>query len=328
MAIITNNSTATFDFLRSRFKLTQSLDAHGKTTITNSDMQVFGFDYVTKSGVSLGNVVVSLLDDNESENSLKVYFGKDVSSANGKEQKDFYEFLTSLRVFAKSHMLGFDVRDINRNKLTSKSMQPMFESQFGSLDGSVRTSRQPLDTLKLIIKHSDRVNPESRGARSRKIERIYLANDKGERFLLPFKNLRAARAMARHVSNGGTPYDSVAQALCNQVDEVSCLSKFLRVSRAESSDPVVQAISDAVQIRVNEIKKLLASLNSQGGYTKNSSSLVPQEIISTSLEVPELNGISENLENEMPYVLNVLRGKKNMLKESREFKKWVLVEDE
>ncbi len=291
---VSNNSSATFEFLKARWSLTQTLDNKGKMTTDPSQMKVFGFDYISQSGKSLGNIVISLLSGDESSESMKIYFGKDIANSDGKSQKEFYKFLTSLRVFAKSHMLGFNVRDINRNQLNQKSMKNMFEaslnadglsrrgimeSQFGILDGSVMTSRQPLDSLKLIIKHSERVNPDSRGARSRRIDKIFLANDKGERFLLPFKSLKGARAIARHVSTGGTPYDSIGEAICAHVDEVSCLNKFLRVAKTELSDPVVCAISELVKTRVMEIKKLLTSLCSSKGYTNNSSRLLQKEIM-------------------------------------------------
>lgn len=326
---VSNNSSATFEFLKSRWSLTQTLDEQGKMTTDPSQMKVFGFDYVTQSGKSLGNIVLSLLSEDESAESMKIYFGKDISHVGGEEQKEFYKFLTSLRIFAKSHMMGFNVRDINRNQLNQKSMSNMFESiQFGELGGSVRTSRQPLDTLKLIIKHSDRVNPESRGARSRKIDKIFLANDKGERFLLPFTSLKGARAIARHASNGGTPYDAIGEAICAHVDEVSCLNKFLRVAKAELSDPVVMTISELVKIRVQEIKKLLTSLCSAKGYEKNNGRLIPQEVTMTGVgepsevSIPGLGSISESLENEMPYIVNLLRGK-SMVSETSEFRKWI-----
>ena len=60
-------------------------------------------------------------------------------------------------------------------------MNPISEATLGAVHGSLKTSYQPLDNVKLVVKHSKPVNEEVRGARSRNISKIFIqANE--ERF--------------------------------------------------------------------------------------------------------------------------------------------------
>ena len=47
------------------------------------------------------------------------------------------------------------------------------EASLGPVQGSLKTSYQPLDNVKLIVKHSKPENEEIRGARSRNISKIF-----------------------------------------------------------------------------------------------------------------------------------------------------------
>lgn len=320
-----NVSKSVFDFLKSRFILSQSTDGSGQPTTEGAKMKVFSFEFKTKKGKTLGNVVVSLLDDEDSSNSVKIYFGKDIASAPSEELAEFQKFLGDLRLFAKSNMLGFSVKDINRGQLRAKDINPMFESQFGEIGGSVRTSVQPLDRLRLIIKHSDKIDPKIPGARSRKIEKIYLANTRGERFLMPFTSLKAARAMARHVSNGGTPYDEFGNTICHYVDELGELRSFFRKMRnVQVEDPRMQEILQSVKDRYTEIKKTLSHLNSQGGYIKHKASQSPglandiDDVAPPGLE--PLDEISESISSALPYVWRAYNKRK--LQETEDFSSW------
>lgn len=98
---------------------------------------------------------------------------------------------------------------------------------FGSMTGSSKTSYQGLDNVKLIVKHKAPVNEESRGARSRNIHSIYVQRGE-ERFKMSENNLKAARAMARHLQMGGETFDSVGSAITEMAAEQRKLSEFAR----------------------------------------------------------------------------------------------------
>ena len=101
------------------------------------------------------------------------------------------------------------------------------EATLGAVHGSLKTSYQPLDNVKLVVKHSKPVNEEVRGARSRNISKIFIqANE--ERFLFPSKNLQGARAMARHIYNGGVMHDSIGESIVQMCKDFGTLKEFIR----------------------------------------------------------------------------------------------------
>jgi hypothetical protein len=73
--------------------------------------------------------------------------------------------------------------------------------------GTHKTSYQRIGNARLAIKHTQPINVESIGGRSQKIGAIYIESPEGERFKYPYRHLAGARAMARHVSEGGNAYD-------------------------------------------------------------------------------------------------------------------------
>jgi len=321
-----NTSSYVFEFLKSRFELGEAVDENGNSTTTPEDMRVFSFDFKNKKGEDLGCVVCSLVDDSESSNSLKIYFGDELANVDAEYQKEWLDFLKSIRQFAKIHMLGFDIRNINKSTITRRDVDPMFESSFGPIDGTVRTSRQPLENMQIIIKHTANVDPKIKNSRSRKIQKIYLANNQGEKFLLPFKSLMAARAMARHIYAGGTPYDAVGSDICSLVEEMVSLSKFVRKMKSNTYEnpEAINAINSSIE-RIHDIKRQLSSLSSQGGYDKNKPSLTGNMgKLEEDEDMPDLfNNESLDDENKMalPHVMRAYRNRKTPT-ETGEFEQW------
>ena len=72
---------------------------------------------------------------------------------------------------------------------------------------------------------------ETHGARARNIEALFVENDQGERFRMPFNSLIGTRAMARHISAGGTPTDEFGQHICEMVEEMLTLRPFVHSMR-------------------------------------------------------------------------------------------------
>ena len=335
---VENSSSNIIDLLKDRFEIADSIDERGEFTDNPEEIKVFSFNYINKAGEDKGSVVVSMLDDNESRNSIKIYFGEDLANADADTKKEWYDFLQDIRQFAKIHLLGFDVRNINKNtitrrdvekdlKLTEADLLPMFESSFGPIDGSVKTSKQPLGSMQIIIKHSDRVNPNIKNSRSRKIEKIYLSNNKGERFLLPFKSLMAARAMARHIESGGTPYDNVGASICQLIDEMTVLNRFFRFVKHKNlegskEDKALMALRE----RYNEIKKQLSRLTSKSGYAKFHSSIPVDagEIEEDEINEDIFNDIELDDESQLaiPYVHRAYN-KFRQSDEENEFNNWI-----
>ncbi len=314
--ILENVASDVFDFLKSRFQIDSTLDKDGKPTSEPSEMEVFGFNFITSNNKNLGKIVINLSDDSESRNSIKVVISQDISNSISQNQKDIRGFLIDLRRFAKSHMLGFDIRNIDRSNVNK-----MIESKFGDLSGSVKTSIQPLDNIKIIIKHTANVDTTQRAARSRRIGKIYLSNNAGERFLLPFVSLNAARAMAQHLCAGGSIYDSIGSSICQLVQEKKSLAKFLRKTKhltLTNSDAL--SIFNVIKSRYEDVNKLLSTL-SRGHIDQELSPYELDDDKSDNIGNIFGNDITDTLSEQMPYVKRAYNMKK--INELEQFNEWV-----
>jgi hypothetical protein len=136
------------------------------------------------------------------------------------------DFLMNIdfRVFGKT--LKPQSETVNVAKTKEKDMAVVQEASLGSAFGSTKTSYQPLDSVKIVVKHSKPVNEEVRGSRSRNISKIFIqANE--ERFAFPSKNLAGARAMARHIYNGGAMHDTIGESIVKMCEDLKTLRGFV-----------------------------------------------------------------------------------------------------
>lgn len=169
---------------------------------------------------------------------IKVDDSINTISFSANKDADTEDVRKDLKELAQKYLMSFDFRTFD-GKLSPKS-EEIFVAQnqenemsegvmegFGTMTGSSKTSYQGLDNVKLIVKHKAPVNEESRGARSRNIHSIFVQRGE-ERFKMAENNLKAARAMARHLQMGGETFDSVGTAITEMAAEQRKLSEFAR----------------------------------------------------------------------------------------------------
>jgi 6-pyruvoyl-tetrahydropterin synthase len=244
MADLSNASNDLFFKLRNRFPKIRLGDENGVTTIDPEAARFFNFRYVDKqSERDYGEITCSLIDGN----SMKVFFDTAITERMLPEDKDYwYRFLRELRRYAKSHMLNFDVRDISKDVLSRRDYEflaknnPEKKKMKESLEESRvlwqrrgKVSEGNLNNVRIHVVHNERMleNPNNRLL---KVDRIFLVNESGEKFLLPFKSVSGAKAMANHVSRGGNPYDSNGQIISRAVNEMRNLGRFASVTRTRT----------------------------------------------------------------------------------------------
>ena len=133
---------------------------------------------------------------------------------------------------------------------------------FSSMSGSTKTSYQGLDNVKLIVRHKKEVNEEVRGSRSRNIHSIFIQRG-DERFKMAENNLKAARAMARHVKNGGEPFDSVGNAINEMASEQKKLREFVRY--VKKSGLVNEENQTFVNVAVENINYITSAFTKLAG---------------------------------------------------------------
>lgn len=260
-----------FGKIRSRFPRVSLGDEFAKATNIPKDARFINFDFEF-DGSDLGNVTISLND----KDSLKVYYGANVTKnlVSPKAKQQWYGFMKELRSFAKMNMLSFDPRDIGKGDLQINDIRNVSDitqahtiREGAAVTGTSKTSYQNFGPVRMLIKHSSKVDETVRGARSRKIDSIYLENTEGERFKMPFKKLNGARAMARHLMNGGQVYDDFGRHIVEMVNEMRDLAHFVRATKNNIyEDSETKKIVETAVDHYYDLQKKMTGMKGQRGY--------------------------------------------------------------
>jgi hypothetical protein len=332
---------ALFDKIRSRFDDVSIGDEKAKSTLDPSKARFFNFDFEL-DGHNYGNITISLAD----QDALKIYYNKDIAEElDDVQKKNWYGFLRTIRFFAQRNMLTFDTRDISKKSLKTRDIAGITKdadvfdkAELGitesKLHGTSRSSYQSIGPARIIVRHSGRVNEESPGARSRHINAIYIENNEGERFKLPFTNLNGARAMARHVANGGQTIDEFGQHIGTMIKEMSDLKMFVRNMRGRTfEDAETTGMVEAAIDHYGALHRDVHGLRSQRGYTQYKESWTPE----LHEDEYDLNALKERfvkrvfddrLMDALPVVQRAYDQRKNAVAE--EFEQWAnsMIEDD
>lgn len=340
---------ALFDKIRSRFEPIHLKNEKSEDTTVPKSARFFNFDYTTKDGENFGNITLSLIDND----SLKIYFGQDITQGLEPNQQDeWFEFLRSLRSFARRNMLKFDTRDITRRNLDFKAIKQQAQADNPldandleitesvineSMYGSRINSYEDRGPVKIRVKHSDFIDPEKRGARARKIESIYLETHRGERFLLDYNNLDYARAQARHISEGGVLHDEQGEHITELMKEMASMKHFVYgARRRQFEDLETQDMVHSALKHYDQDKRLLRQMRTARGYRAYFESWIPEAPIENTINVDALRErfvkkIYDDRFNEaLPYVYRAYMKEQEALETAmaEEFAAWAESIDE
>ena len=304
-----------FNKIRGRFPSVTIGDAEGKVTNKPNEARFFDFDF-KEAEVNLGKVSVSL-----NEESIEVMYSDNFVAEQDEITKEkWYNFLKELRQFSKKRLMTFDTRNINKSNLDRRDYQFLAQNRGDNtmaeskLYGSNKISYQKVDNAKIVIKHTESVNKEIANGRIRNIGKIYIENADGERFLYPYKHLTGARAMARHVAEGGKPFDDFGTHIIGLSEELSKLRKFK--SYMGRSTVMAESLKDYMPVvldRITSVKKTIESLQKPAYYTKAFESYVkpiiedvPNDVAENWIDQLTIKQFNEELKDVFPYIYNLV----------------------
>ena len=306
-----------FNKIRGRFPNVTIGDSEGNVTNEPKEARFFDFDY-KDNGQSLGKVSVSISEDE----GLAVIYSQDfITSEDQITQDNWYSFLKELRQFARKRMLNFDTRDINKSNLQKRDYKflaqrsgdgTMTESK---LYGTSRISYQNVGEARIMIKHTESVNQESATGRTQKIGKIYIESPEGERFKYPYKHLSGARAMARHVAEGGNAYDDFGKHIVGLSEEMAKLRKFKNyMGRSAVMAESLAGYMDIVKERITTVKKTIESLQKPAYYKETFEAFnppvledVPSDVAENWIDELTIKQFNEELQDIFPYIYNLVK---------------------
>ena len=215
-------------------------------------------------------ISIRMNEDNSAE--VVVQVGTDFSYGEHKKM------LEQIKQVAHNHMSEYNIRKFNKQIAPKDFAHDVVAEGYSKAHGTIKTSYINLPEARIVIKHSKGVNEEIRGSRSRNIKSLFVENSAGERFAFPHRYLQGAKAMAKHVSMGGTPYDAIGESILNTCKHIVECNQFLRHVRTnklvnEGNQNVVETVTRKLQ----EMKNTIRGLQTSRGYNEYEVSAIVED---------------------------------------------------
>ena len=320
-----------FNKIRSQFANIRLGDENGAATADPQGAVFFEFEF-QEDADTFGSVSISLADG---EN-MKVYYNRDLVSKIDEDSRDeWYAFLKELKDFAVEHQLRFDVRDITKNNLTKQDYENLADTNktvntdemseelsritklagiSEGLSGTAKSSFENLDKTKLIIRHKGKVDETVPGARSRQIQSLYIENEDGERFKYPLTHLAGARAMTRHVANGGKPYDEFGQHIIQTSEDIAKLNSFSRyVANKDQLNDNAGDIIEQSKLKLENLRGYMRNLAKQSHYETASKDfktaeeqILDDETVNKLREKFTMKNLDNRVEDALPIINKIM----------------------
>lgn len=264
--------------LLSKYK-PKPLDATGKATPVPDEADIFKFEF-TKDGEEYGTVFVTLDDDRV----LTVYFGDDVSNSPGDKtpgldyDDSWSGFLHQLSSFRMTRGLkGFNTKNkdhVNDDMARRKHMRDKDKIAEGYYPmGRKASYSDAIPTVKIVIEHS-RVIEEGE-KRYRNINKIFLENQEGERYLLDTKKPGVARVYARHIAEGGKVNDDRWNHVHSLCEEYQKMAGFVRATRNGQFNESAQSLVNEGIAHYQSLRESLSRMTGKRGYNAYFESWTP-----------------------------------------------------
>jgi hypothetical protein len=322
-----------FNKIRSQFSNIRIGDENGVPTGDPESASFFEFEF-KEDADTFGSISISLADGE----TMKVFYNRNLVDKIDEDSKDeWYAFLKELKDFAVEHSLRFDVRDITKSNLTKQDYQNLADTNKTvntdemqeelnritklagvevkeGLTGTAKRSYENLDKTKLIIRHTGKVDETVPGSRSRQIQSLYIENEDGERFKYPLTHLAGARAMMRHVANGGRPHDEFGQHIVSTSEDIAKLNSFSRyVSHKDQLNDNAGDIIEQTKLKLENLREYMRNLSKQTHYESASKDfktseeqILDDETVAKLREKFTMTNLDKRVEDAFPLISKVM----------------------
>ena len=298
------------------------LDAKGNVTPVEDEADVFKFTF-SKDGKDYGNVFATI-DDNHA---LTIYYSDDVTESPPGPGADLdYDdswtgLLKQLKSWAMHNQLSWNLKDrsrlegdmarrdhMNRKDKISEGYHAM---------GKSRSYSDNIPSVKIVIEHSRQI--EEGEQRYRNINKIFLENQMGERFLLDTKKPGIARVYARHIAEGGKVNDERwghIQGLC---EEYQKMAGFVRATRNGQFNESAQKLVNEAINHYQGLRESLSRMTGKRGYEAYFESWTPP-LMEDETDTSNLNElfVQETLDPRIESVMPILSKLQKNLGEMKE----------
>jgi hypothetical protein len=262
-----------YGMLKSRGYRPDMFTSAGKKVAIPDEAEAFQFDFI-KDGENYGKVTATV----DGLHRLIIYYGDEVENspkadtvheAGSSSGESFNSLRKHLKRFAKNKQLGFELSDIDdlepdMAKREHNQKDKLSEGYYAM--GKTKSYSDNVPSTKIILQHSRQI--EEGEQRYRNIAKIFVENTNGERFLLPTTKPGIARVYARHIAEGGTPYDERGTHITSLVEEYNKMAGFVRATKnKEFNESVQRLISEGIN-HYGNLRETLHKMAGRRGYNE------------------------------------------------------------
>ena len=255
-----------YGILKSRGYRPDMYTSAGKKVAIPDEAEVFQFDFI-KDGENYGKVTASI----DGLHRLVLYYGADVANSpkSAEDGESFTHLLKHLKRFAKNKQLGFELSDQDdlepdMAKREHTKSQGLNEAYYAM--GKKASYSDNVPTTKIILQHTKQI--EEGEQRYRNIAKIFVENANGERFLVPTNKPGLARVYARHIAEGGTPYDERGHHITSLCEEYGKMAGFVRATRNKQFNESAQKLVVEGINHYASLRETLHKMSGKRGYTE------------------------------------------------------------
>jgi hypothetical protein len=297
-----------YGILKSRGYRPDMYTSAGKKVAIPDEAEVFQFDFV-KDGKNYGKVTATI----DGLHRLIIYYGDDVAKSPKADTthegmsssgESFTHLLKHLKRFAKNKQLGFELSDqddlepdmAKREHIKSEGLNEGYYPM-----SKTKSYSDNVPSTKIILQHSRQI--EEGEQRYRNIAKIFVENLNGERFLLPTNKPGLARVYARHIAEGGTPYDERGQHITSLCEEYNKMAGFVRATKNKQFNESAQNLINEGINHYNNLRETLHKLAGKRGYSQYFESYTPALMEEEGADLSEMfmqSSLDPRIESVMP----------------------------
>jgi hypothetical protein len=263
-----------YNFLKSQGYNPKMLSTSGKSVPVSDEAEVFQFEFI-KDNVNYGNIYCSL----DNSNAFIIYTTDEATNSPSEsihnDEYSWDQLINALRAMTYNKGIKpFEVKnkDHLEHDMAKREHNKKLDEGYYSM-GKKTSYSDNIPKTKMIIQHTR--NIEEGEQRYRNIAKIFVENINGERFLLPTNKPGLARVYARHVAEGGTPYDERGVHITSLCEEYQKMAGFVRATRnGQFNESAQKLVTEAIN-HYEKLRESLRKMASGRGYNSYFESYTP-----------------------------------------------------
>ena len=303
-----------YDLLKVRGYKPVPLNSQNQRVTASQEADVIEFTF-TKDGKDYGKAWTAVDD----AKNVKVYYDNEQqdspdTTTPGVEYDDTWSgFLRHLKKWAQRRQLSFELANGDRlgDDMRQRDYYKMKEKLgegYHSM-GKKSSYNDAIPNVKIVLQHNRAL--EEGEQRYRNVDRIFLENADGERFLAPTTKPGIARVYARHIAEGGVPNDDRWNHIKSVCEDYNKMAGFVRATRNKEFNESAQDLINEGANHYTNLRETLHKLTGHRGYHAYFESWTPSlmEDEGEDLAINELfvqETVDPRIESVMP-ILSKLR---------------------